>query len=60
VSWPVDAHVIAPVFDVGAFTVDVMTDLPRLELKARITRTAKAIHDHLPVSGAEALQVLLR
>lgn len=55
-----EIHTVLPAFDAGAFTADVMTDLPRLELKARITRTAKAIHDHLPIAGAEALQVLLR
>jgi len=49
-----------PTFDAAAFTADVMADLPRLELKARIARTAKGLHDHLPVTGAEALAVLLR
>jgi len=49
-----------PTFDADAFAADVMADLPRLELKARIARTAKGLHDHLPVTGAEALQVLLR
>ncbi|MFI9042082.1 hypothetical protein, partial [Streptomyces sp. NPDC053726] len=43
-----------------AFVGDVMSDLPRLELKDRITRTSKALHAHLPVTGAEALNVLLR
>src|SRR6266511_2319341 len=49
-----------PTFDADAFVVDVMADLPGLELKARIARTAKGLYDHLPVTGAEALQVLLR
>src|SRR5205809_6336243 len=49
-----------PTFDAAAFAADVMADLPRLELKARIARTAKGLHDHLPVTGAEALAVLLR
>jgi 3-methyladenine DNA glycosylase AlkC len=51
---------VLPIFDADAFAADVMADLPRLELKARIARTAKGLHDHLPVTGAEALQVLLR
>ncbi len=51
---------VLPTFDADAFAADVMADLPRLELKARIARTAKGLYDHLPVTGAEALQVLLR
>src|SRR5437773_4905587 len=48
-----------PTFDAAAFAADVMADLPRLELKARIARTAKGLHDHLPVTGTEALHALL-
>jgi 3-methyladenine DNA glycosylase AlkC len=49
-----------PTFDADAFAADVLADLPRLELKARIARTARGLHDHLPVTGAQALRVLLR
>jgi 3-methyladenine DNA glycosylase AlkC len=38
----------------------VLADLPRLELKDRIARTSQALHTHLPVTGTEALDVLLR
>src|SRR6266550_2347459 len=55
-----EVKTVLPTFDAAAFAADVMADLPRLELKARIARTAKALHDHLPVTGAQALQVLLR
>lgn len=51
---------VLPGFDAAAFTADVMSDLPRLELKARIARVAQGLHDHLPVTGAQALDVLLR
>ncbi|MER8087354.1 hypothetical protein ABTZ57_20040 [Streptomyces sp. NPDC094048] len=53
-------HGVCPGFDAEAFARDVMSDLPRLELKERIARTSKALHAHLPVTGAEALNVLLR
>ncbi|WP_405735070.1 hypothetical protein OG607_41845 [Streptomyces sp. NBC_01537] len=49
-----------PEFNSDAFVREVMTDLPRLELKDRITRTSQALHTHLPVTGTEALDVLLR
>src|SRR5205814_7645104 len=49
-----------PTFDAAAVAADVMADLPRLELKARIARTAKGLHDHLPVTGSQALDVLLQ
>src|SRR5437764_10453669 len=54
-----EVKTVLPTFDADAFAADVMADLPRLELKARIARTAKGLHDHLPVTGAEALEVLL-
>ncbi|MFI9042642.1 hypothetical protein ACIGYQ_48055, partial [Streptomyces sp. NPDC053726] len=41
-------HGVCPGFDAEAFVGDVMSDLPRLELKDRITRTSKALHAHLP------------
>ncbi|MEU3862217.1 DNA alkylation repair protein [Streptomyces sp. NPDC028722] len=37
-----------------------MADLPRLELNARIARTSQGLHDHLPVTGLDALDILLR
>lgn len=47
-------------FDADAFTREVMADLPQLELKDRIARVSSALYTHLPVTGAEALEVLLR
>ncbi|GGT56354.1 hypothetical protein GCM10010271_70270 [Streptomyces kurssanovii] len=38
----------------------VMADLPRLELGARIARTSEGMHTYLPVTGRDALDVLLR
>ncbi|MFI8301663.1 hypothetical protein ACIGCZ_37805 [Streptomyces nigra] len=38
----------------------MMTDLPRLELSARIARTSEGLHPYLPVTGSQALGVLLR
>src|SRR2546421_4591558 len=55
-----EVNTALPTFDADAFAADVLADLPRLELKARIARTAKGLHDHLPVTGAQALRVLLR
>jgi len=55
-----EVKTVLPTFDADAFAADVMADLPRLELKARIARTAKGLHDHLAVTGTEALEVLLR
>ncbi|MER8084233.1 hypothetical protein ABTZ57_03475 [Streptomyces sp. NPDC094048] len=49
-----------PEFDADGFVREVMSDLPRLELKDRIARTSQALHTHLPVTGPEALDVLLR
>ncbi|MEV7866632.1 DNA alkylation repair protein [Streptomyces sp. NPDC088124] len=49
-----------PRFDAAAFTAQVTADLPRLELKARIARTAEGLHQHLPVTGPAALATLLR
>ncbi|WP_055587062.1 DNA alkylation repair protein [Streptacidiphilus griseoplanus] len=54
-----EIHAAVPGFDPAAFTTDVMADLPRLELKARIDRTARALHEHLPYTGPAALQALL-
>lgn len=47
-------------FDAERFVREVMADLPRLELKDRIARTSQALHTHLPVTGTDALDVLLR
>lgn len=49
-----------PEFNADSFVQDTMADLPRLELKDRIARTSAALHAHLPVTGAEALEILLR
>ncbi|MFD5920680.1 DNA alkylation repair protein [Kitasatospora sp. NPDC058201] len=49
-----------PGFDAASFTAQVTADLPRLELKARIARTAEGLRQHLPVTGQAALDTLLR
>ncbi|MFI6528236.1 hypothetical protein [Streptomyces uncialis] len=49
-----------PEFDAEAFTRDVVADFPRLGLKDRIARTSKGLHTHLPVSGLQAVDILLR
>ncbi|MEV2258565.1 DNA alkylation repair protein [Streptomyces anulatus] len=49
-----------PGFDAASFTAQVTADLPRLELKARIARTAEGLHQHLPVTGPAALNTVLR
>ncbi|MFF7400638.1 DNA alkylation repair protein [Streptomyces murinus] len=49
-----------PGFDAASFTAEVTADLPRLELKARIARTAEGLHQHLPVTGPDTLKTLLR
>ncbi|MEU8544821.1 DNA alkylation repair protein [Streptomyces sp. NPDC048717] len=49
-----------PGFDAASFTAQVNADLPALELKARIARTAEGLHQHLPVTGPAALDALLR
>jgi 3-methyladenine DNA glycosylase AlkC len=55
-----EVHSVCPAFAAEAFTREVMADLPRLELKDRIARVSRALHTHLPVTGPEALEVLLR
>ncbi|WP_250405181.1 hypothetical protein [Streptomyces cellostaticus] len=55
-----EVHGVCPEFDAEGFEVSVMADLPRLELSARIARTSQGLHDHLPVGGTDALDVLLR
>ncbi|MDH6111424.1 3-methyladenine DNA glycosylase AlkC [Kitasatospora sp. MAP12-15] len=54
-----EVQAVLPAFDADAFTADVMSDLPRLELKARIARTARGLHEHLPVTGPAALDALV-
>ncbi|MFI0813812.1 GNAT family N-acetyltransferase [Streptomyces echinatus] len=49
-----------PRFDAQAFTREVLADLPRLELKARIARTSEALRSHLPGTAPEAVDILLR
>ncbi|MFD5030278.1 hypothetical protein ACFWM0_07625 [Streptomyces sp. NPDC058405] len=49
-----------PGFDADGFVQSVMADLPRLELSARIARTSEGLHEYLPVTGPDALDVLLR
>jgi 3-methyladenine DNA glycosylase AlkC len=54
-----EVHGVCPGFDADAFVREVMADLPRLELKDRITRTSQALRTHLPATGHEAVEVLL-
>lgn len=49
-----------PEFDADGFVQSVMADLPPLELSARIARTSEGLHAHLPATGPDALDVLLR
>lgn len=55
-----EVHAACPEFDADGFVQAVMADLPRLELSARIARTSEGLHTYLPVTGREALEVLLR
>ncbi|MFF3394777.1 DNA alkylation repair protein [Streptomyces sp. NPDC002669] len=55
-----EVHAVCPEFDAHSFVASVMADLPRLELGARIARTSQGLHDHLPVTGPDALDILLR
>ncbi|MGV9318264.1 hypothetical protein [Streptomyces sp. NPDC003660] len=55
-----EVQAVCPEFDAEGFVTSVMADLPRLELSARIARTSQGLHDHLPVGGPDALDVLLR
>ncbi|WP_399919881.1 hypothetical protein [Streptomyces kanamyceticus] len=55
-----EVHAECPEFDADAFVTSVMADLPRLELGARIARTSEGLHTYLPVTGSQALDVLLR
>ena len=52
-----EVRTVLPDFDEQAFVSSVMADLPTLELKARITRVASGLNDHLPAgpSGLDAL-----
>lgn len=55
-----EVRAVLPGFDAEGFAHEVLTDFPQLELKARIARTSQALRDYLPVSGRQALDVLLR
>ncbi|MFF1797945.1 DNA alkylation repair protein, partial [Kitasatospora sp. NPDC058263] len=55
-----EVQAVVPRFDAQAFVAGVTQDLPHLELKARIARTARGLHDHLPIAGPDALEVLVR
>ncbi|MFF2403490.1 hypothetical protein [Streptomyces goshikiensis] len=55
-----EVHAVCPEFEADDFVASVMADLPRLELSARIARTSQGLHDHLPVTGPDALDILLR
>lgn len=55
-----EVHAVCPEFNAEGFTREVMADLPKLELKDRIARVSSALHTHIPVTGAAALEVILR
>ncbi|WP_150136049.1 hypothetical protein [Streptomyces hyaluromycini] len=55
-----EVHSACPEFDIDSFVKSVTADLPRLELSARIARTSEGLHAHLPVTGPDALDILLR
>ncbi|MFE7331543.1 hypothetical protein ACFU8W_42915 [Streptomyces sp. NPDC057565] len=55
-----EVHSACPEFDANSFVKSVTADLPRLELSARIARTSEGLHAHLPVTGPDALNILLR
>ncbi|MFJ5588356.1 hypothetical protein ACIQCG_01235 [Streptomyces noursei] len=54
-----EVQAVCPEFDADSFVTSVMADLPRLELSARIARTSQGLHAHLPVTGPDALDLLL-
>ncbi|CUU60912.1 3-methyladenine DNA glycosylase AlkC [Parafrankia irregularis] len=55
-----EVQAVLPGFDAEGFVREVVADLPRLELKARIARISQALRDYLPVTGRQALDVLLQ
>ncbi|MEU1076203.1 MULTISPECIES: hypothetical protein [unclassified Streptomyces] len=55
-----EVHAVCPQFDAEAFARDVVAGFPRLGLKDRIIRTSKGLSTHLPVSGLQAVDILLR
>ncbi|MCX4537822.1 DNA alkylation repair protein (plasmid) [Streptomyces sp. NBC_00841] len=55
-----EVQAVCPEFDANSFVKSVTADLPRLELSARIARTSEGLHAHLPVTGPDALDILLR
>ncbi|KOV54624.1 hypothetical protein ADL00_30155 [Streptomyces sp. AS58] len=55
-----EVHAACPEFNADKFVTSVMADLPRLELGARIARTSEGLYTYLPVTGSQALDVLLR
>ncbi|WP_331726159.1 hypothetical protein [Streptomyces sp. NBC_00470] len=55
-----EIHAVCPEFDPDAFARDVIADFPRLGLKDRIARTSKGLSTHLPVTGLQAVDILLR
>ncbi|UYQ60063.1 hypothetical protein [Streptomyces peucetius] len=55
-----EIQAVCPEFDADSFVTSVMADLPQLELGARIARTSMGLHAHLPVTGPDAVDILLR
>lgn len=55
-----EVEAVCPGFNAAAFASDVLADFPRLELKERIAHTSRVLDARLPVTGAAAVDILLR
>ena len=55
-----EVRAVCPSFDAEAFASEVLADLGRLKLKERIARTSQALATHLPATGLQAVEILLR
>ncbi|WP_435058089.1 hypothetical protein [Streptomyces sp. bgisy060] len=55
-----EVHAVCPEFDAEAFARTVLSDFPRLGLKARIARTSQGLCTYLPAEGLQAVDILLR
>ncbi|MFM2415079.1 MAG: hypothetical protein RI911_772 [Candidatus Parcubacteria bacterium] len=51
---------VYPAFQKAAFIQEVISEFPRLELKARITWIAACLHKHLPVDYSRAVSILVK
>ncbi|MFI9311003.1 hypothetical protein [Streptomyces triculaminicus] len=55
-----EVRAVCPAFDAENFARDVVSDFPRLALKARIARTSQGLNTYLPADGLQAAEILLR